>query len=374
MLENKPGSENQIRVLVTMSGGVDSSVAAALLKEQGYAVTGVIMRIWAGDSAAAAGSPGLHHGCYGPGENEDIEDAREVARTLGIPFQVLDLTREYQTTVLDYFCGEYLSGRTPNPCIRCNQRIKFQALIEKARASGLKFDLIASGHYARVVYDVITGRYLLKKARDLAKDQSYFLSFLSQEQLGSLRFPLGDYTKAEVRKMAARYGLQVADKPDSQNFIAGDYSSVIKAGSTPGSILDKQGNVLGRHQGLQFYTVGQRKGLEIVAPGPWYVTALDPGQNSLTVGGRQDIYQSEFGVSNINWITVAEPGQPFLAEVKIRSSHQAAEALITPIEKTSARVKFSTPQMAITPGQVAVFYHEEFVLGGGIIRENQASS
>ena len=214
-----------IRVAMTMSGGVDSSVAAALLKEQGYAVTGVTMKIWGGKAAAEAP---VHHGCYGPGEEEDIEDAGRVAQQLDIPFHVLDLTREYRSEVLDYFSREYLSGRTPNPCVRCNHNIKFGALIEKSRQSGLQFDAIASGHYARVEYDAQQSRYILKKAKDLTKDQSYFLSFLSQKQLAQLMLPLGGYTKTEVRAMAKRFGLHIAAKPDSQNFICGDYTSLIQ--------------------------------------------------------------------------------------------------------------------------------------------------
>ena len=214
-----------ITVLALMSGGVDSSVAAALLKEKGYNVTGVTMKIWDGKTTAQGST---QHGCYGPGEEEDIEDARKVAQNLNIPFHVFDLTREYQSGVLDYFCSEYLSGRTPNPCIRCNPSIKFGALVDKARLSGIKFDFIASGHYAKVAYDDTRRRYVLKKAIDLTKDQTYFLAFLSQQQLSRLMLPLGDYTKIEIREMAKRLGLQVASKPDSQNFVCGDYTSIIQ--------------------------------------------------------------------------------------------------------------------------------------------------
>ena len=271
-------------VLALMSGGVDSSVAAALLKEQGYNVTGVTMKIWDGKTTAQGST---QHGCYGPGEEEDIEDARKVALNLNIPFHVFDLTREYQSGVLDYFCSEYLSGRTPNPCVRCNPSIKFGALVDKARLSGIEFDFIASGHYARVEFDETTCRYLLKKAKDLTKDQTYFLAFLSQQQLSRLMLPLGDYTKVEVREMAKQFGLEVASKPDSQDFVCGGYTSIIQTESNPGAIMDKNGKVLGEHRGLQFYTIGQRKGLEIAAKQPLYVTTLEPTLNAVIVGVKR---------------------------------------------------------------------------------------
>ncbi len=356
--------KNQIKVLVAMSGGVDSSVTAALLKEQGYQLTGVTMKIWGGTSSSAVIK---HHGCYGPGEEEDIEDARQVASQLGIPFRVIDLTQEYASVVLDYFCQEYLSGRTPNPCVRCNHRIKFNALIERARDSGLDFDFIASGHYARVEYDKPSDRYLLRKARDLSKDQSYFLCFLSQTQLSKLMFPLGDYTKVEVRKIASRFGLQVADKPDSQNFISGDYSSIIKAPVEPGPIMDNRGNVIGQHRGLPYYTIGQRKGLEVASREPLYVTAIDPSRNAIILGDKKALQKDEFTVSRLNWIAIRELAQPATFKAKIRSAHKESEALVSPLEPDRVRVKFTEPQMAITPGQVTVFYQGDVVVGGGII-------
>jgi tRNA-uridine 2-sulfurtransferase len=355
---------SKTKVLVAMSGGVDSSVAAALLKEQGYQIAGVIMKIWGGESLPAEGR---HHGCYGPDEAEDIEDARKVAQSLNIPFYVEDLTGEYKSVVLDYFCDTYLSGRTPNPCVRCNQRIKFGSLIDKVRRDGLEFDLIASGHYARVEYDSGRKLYLLKKGKDISKDQSYFLTFLSQKQLGLLKFPLGDKTKVEVRQEARRLNLPVSEKPDSQNFVSGDYSGMIPAEAKPGPIKNKEGKVLGQHRGIQFYTIGQRKGLGISGPDLLYVTGIDPQNNALIVGERNDVFSDEFIASELNWIGIPELCEPLTVKAKIRSSHREAEAVITPLDGKRVQVKFSEPQMAVTPGQVAVFYDGDIVVGGGII-------
>lgn len=346
-----------------MSGGVDSSVAAALLKEQGYQVSGVTMRIWDGELFSGEGR---RHGCYGPGEAEDIADAQRVAQILGIDFHVFDLRPEYKAEVLDYFCHEYLSGRTPNPCLRCNHKIKFDALFRKAQDSGIEADFWASGHYAQVEYDESQHRYLLKKARDLSKDQSYFLSSLSQEQLGRSLFPVGDYTKEEVRKMAADFELGLDNKPESQDFIVGGYSPLIEAAPS-GPILDKQGNILGEHRGIPFYTIGQRKGLGISAREPLYVTEIDPEKNIIIVGNKEEVYRDELIASGLNWIAVAELERPTKVRARIRYLHQEAEATVTPLDKDRVYVKFMEPQMAITPGQTVVFYLEDVVLGGGTI-------
>ncbi len=360
-----------MKVVVAMSGGVDSSVAAALLRENGYQVIGVTMKIWVGEFLSGEGT---RHGCYGPGEEEDIEDAHKVAQTLGIPFYTFDLKQEYKAEVLDYFCGEYLLGRTPNPCVRCNRRVKFDALVEKARNSGLEFDYFATGHYARVEYDGSKHRYLLKRAKDMRKDQSYFLYSLSQEQLGCSLFPLGDYTKEEVRRRAQALGLGVGNKAESQDFIAGGYFSLVGAVAKPGPILNNQGNILGEHRGIPFYTIGQRKGLGISAREPLYVTSIDHRRNAIVVGTKEEVYGDELVASELNWIAIEKLVCPIEVKAKIRYLHEEAEATITPLDGDEVYVKFKEPQMAITPGQAVVFYSGDVVIGGGTIERARSNT
>lgn len=355
-----------MKVVVAMSGGVDSSVAAALLKEKGYEVTGVTMKVWDGETLLWDGN---RHSCYGPDEEEDIQDAREVAQILGIPFYAFDLRQEYKIEVLDYFCNEYLLGRTPNPCVKCNRRVKFGALAKKVRDSKLEFDYFASGHYAQVEYDKSNRRYLLKKARDITKDQSYFLCALSQEQLRHSLFPLGSYTKKEVRRMARSLGLSVADKPESQNFITGGCSTIMEAVAKPGLILDRQGNVLGQHRGIPFYTIGQRKGLGISFGEPLYVAAIDSERNAITVGTKEEVYETKLVASELNWIATEGLKQPIEVKARIRYLHKEAEAIVIPLDKDKVYVKFKEAQMAITPGQAIVFYNRDVVVGGGTIEQ-----
>ena len=352
------------KVAVAMSGGVDSSVAAALLKEKGYEVIGVTMKVWDGETLPANGT---RHACYGPGEEEDLEDARKVAQVLGIPLNIFNLRQEYKIEVLDYFCHEYLSGRTPNPCIRCNRRVKFDALLEKARDTGIEFDYFATGHYARVEHDESGSRYLLKKAKDMAKDQSYFLFALSQEQLSNSLFPLGNHTKEEVRKMARDLELGIDDKSESQDFFAGDYSSLLGKVARPGPILNKEGEILGEHRGIPFYTIGQRKGLAISSKEPLYVTAIDQEKNVIVVGPKEEVYGDELVAMELNWIAIQELSRPVDVKAKIRYLHKEAEAMVIPLDEDKVHVKFKEPQMAITPGQAVVFYDDDIVIGGGAI-------
>lgn len=355
-----------MRIVVAMSGGVDSSVAAAILKQAGHDVHGVTMKIWDGPALPE----GQHHGCYGPGEEADIDDARRVAQSLGVPFQVLDLTGEYRSEVLDYFRAEYASGRTPNPCSRCNPRIKFGALARKVEESGITFDRFATGHYARVEYDSSLDRYLLRKAVDHSKDQSYFLALLSREQLGRSFFPLGGYAKIQVRQFAAEFGLPVADKADSQDFVSGDRDWLL-GGHVPGPILDGKGNLLGEHRGIAYHTIGQRKGLGVFAAAPVYVTALDPSRNAVIVGDRSEIYGDRLVASGVNWIAIDGLEKPMELKARIRYRHEEAEATVSPMGKSRVRVRFHRPQMAITPGQTVVFYDGDVVVGGATIENTK---
>jgi tRNA-specific 2-thiouridylase len=353
------------RILVGMSGGLDSSVAAALLVQNGYRVTGVTMKTWAGRDMPV----GPRHGCYGPGEEDDIADAAKVAKKLGIDYRVIDLSAEFETEVLDYFCREYKCGRTPSPCLVCNSRIKFGGLWSAAAGSGIQFDYFATGHYARCQRDPRGGRYLLKKGKDLRKDQSYFLAFLKQEQLTRVMFPLGEYTKHEVRAIAAEMGLEVRDKPESQDFIGFDYHELLED-MPAGPITDAAGKRLGTHRGLGLYTVGQRKGLDL-SSGPYYVTRIDAESNTIIVGRKDDLLGSELVASRLNWIAIDRPGKSMKLTAKIRYQHTGAEAEVVPLDSDRVKVRFTSPQSAIAPGQAVVFYNGPIVVGGGIIDRDE---
>ncbi|MCD5383460.1 tRNA 2-thiouridine(34) synthase MnmA [candidate division WOR-3 bacterium] len=353
---------SKLRVVIAMSGGVDSSVAAALLKEEGYQLSGVTMKIWDGESTC---KEGLRHACYGPGEREDILDARKVAERLDIPLNIIDMKQEYKSYVLDYFYKEYLIGRTPNPCIRCNCLVKFGALIERLKGS---FDYFATGHYARIEQNKTGDGHLLKKGVDENKDQSYFLYSLSQEQLGFSLFPLGIYTKEETRKIAKDLGLGVDERQESQDFIAGGYSQFFA--SKPGPILDKEGKIIGEHRGIPFYTIGQRKGLNLSKSiERLYVIAMNYLRNAIMVGKREDLFGDELIASDLNWIAIKELKAPVKLKAKIRYRHKEIPAEISPLDGKNILVKFVEPQMAITPGQAIVFYDGEIVVGGGTIAQ-----
>ncbi|MDI6869991.1 MAG: tRNA 2-thiouridine(34) synthase MnmA [Bacillota bacterium] len=352
------------RVVVAMSGGVDSSLAAALLVEQGYECLGVTLKVWPSYLPAEAGEGG----CCGLGA---VEDARAVASKLGIPHYVLNFSELFSRLVVEPFCQAYLAGRTPNPCILCNREVKWRALLHKAEELGA--ECLATGHYARRGFDPTNRRHTLRRGVDPGKDQSYVLYSLTQEQLAATLFPVGGLRKSEVRQMAAERGLPVATKADSQEicFIPdGDYRSFLRTrvpeAVRPGPLLDVEGREVGRHGGLAFYTVGQRKGLGL-AGGPFYVVGLDAARNAVIVGRRADLYRAELVAVDVNWVSIPPPPAPLNAAVKIRYRIPPAPAELLPEGEERVRVRFHKPQPAVTPGQAVVFYHDDLVLGGGTI-------
>ncbi|WP_407307958.1 tRNA 2-thiouridine(34) synthase MnmA [Desulfosporosinus sp. SB140] len=354
------------KVVVGMSGGVDSSMAAALLKEQGYEVIGVTLQIW--ESAA----PEVEGGCC---SISAIDDARRVASQLGIPHYVMNFRSYFQESVVDYFTESYLRGETPNPCLACNKYVKFGEMLRKAR--GLGADYIATGHYAQVLRDPDSDRFLLSKSSDERKDQTYALYMLNQEQLAHTLFPLAEYTKDKVRKMAAELGLGVASKPDSQEicFVPDDdYASFVRERSLnrikPGNFVDLQGNILGKHGGIIHYTIGQRKGLGVAFGKPKYVIGLIPSRNEVVLGEDRDVYSDSLWATDLNWISIPELKEPVKVVAKIRYNSSGAPATVFPSSvgrSTKVMVRFDEPQRAVTPGQAVVFYEGNIVVGGGKI-------
>ena len=349
-----------------MSGGVDSSTTAWFLKEKGYEVIGATMCIGTMD-----GTQGGSVRCCGLA---DIEDARRVALQLEIPFYVFQLRDEFEKEIIQYFCEEYSRGRTPNPCILCNEKVKFGSFLK--RALEMDADYLSTGHYARLEFDEGMEQYLLKRGVDRRKDQSYVLFSLTQDQLRYLLFPLGEYRKEEVRQKAFQIGLRVHDKPESQEVCFIHETSYhpflqekLEESIEPGPIIDQNGVVLGRHKGIPFYTIGQRRGLRLAKGRPLYVIGIDRKRNALIVGEEKEVYGDTFIVNSVNWINSREVASSFLAQVKIRYNHPGSEAVISPKGKGELEVRFKSPQKAITPGQAAVFYEGERVLGGGWIKE-----
>lgn len=348
-----------------MSGGVDSSVAACLLKEQGYEVIGATMQIWKGEERKSPdGWCGAQH----------VEDARRVADQIGIPFHVFHLEEEFEREVIRYFCDEYAKGRTPNPCVVCNKKVKFGAFARKGL--GLGADYISTGHYARLEYDEKAGCTLLKRGLDRKKDQSYVLFSLKQKQLQQALFPLGEHRKEEVRRRARELGLRVHDKPESQEvcFLEGRsyhpfLQERLKGTIKPGPILDRSGKELGSHKGVTFHTIGQRRGLGLAKGVPLYVVGIDREKNAIIVSEEKDVFADAFLVDSLNWIVTPLGKLLPPAQVKIRYNHPGSDAVLSWAGDDEVEVKFNTPQKAITPGQAAVFYDGDTVLGGGWIRK-----
>ena len=352
-----------MRIIVGMSGGVDSSVTAMLLKQQGHDVIGVTMAIWGEKGVKNQLKdklPQRHGACLGPDEKEDIEEARRIANEIGIPFYVFDCAKQYEEIVLDNFKKEYLQGRTPNPCIWCNSLIKFNVLPSLAKANGIEFDKFATGHYARIEEN--NGKYLLKRGLDSKKDQSYFLYRLTQEQLSNIILPLGGFSKEEIRSIARENGLDVAEKPDSQDFYNGDYNELLGVEDKIGNIVDISGKVLGQHKGIWNYTVGQRKGIGISSTEPLYVIELKKDTNEVVIGPRDKTMKDTLRAVSINKITEFKEA----CSAKIRSTQQPVPVKIQE-DSDGVIVKFEDMQKSIAIGQSVVFYDNDIVLGGGII-------
>jgi len=348
------------RIAIALSGGVDSSTAALLLKEAGYEVIGMTMLLWS-EQQTSLGKQ--HHPCP---STSNVRDAEQVCRALGIPFHAINLEKEFKQYVIDYFCQEYAKGRTPNPCIACNRHIKFGFLLD--RALSLDADYLATGHYARNEY--YNDTYHLLKGIDPDKDQSYMLYTLGQEKLSRILFPLGNYLKPNVREIAHQKGLPTAGKPSSQDicFITSDYGAFLGQHftPTPGEIVNSRGEVMGRHKGTAFYTVGQRRGLGLATAEPLYVTKIDFDKNRLIVGYKEELYTSGLTASEMNWVSGKTPSEPITASVKIRYRSPEVIATIYP-NSDSVEVKLYKPQPAVTPGQAVVLYQDNEVLGGGTI-------
>ena len=354
-------SENK-RVVVAMSGGVDSSVAAALLVERGYDVVGMMMKLWAEETITA------HNRCCTP---DQMHDARRIADKLKIPFYVLDTKEVFRNLIVDFFIEGHRDGVTPNPCMECNRHIRFDFLLKNALA--LDADYLATGHYARIAHSD-DGKFQLRRGLDEAKDQSYVLSVMGQQQLSHTLFPVGEFSKPEVREIAARFGLPTASKKDSQDlcFLGdGDYRRFLRDYApemmTPGAIMRRDGAVLGEHQGLSNYTIGQRKGLGVTSPEPLYVIGIQPQTNALIVGTADELGGRELTAKRVNWVSGEAPAESFRAEVKIRYKAKPAPALVEALDGGRMRVTFDEPLRDITPGQGAVVYQGDLCLGGGII-------
>lgn len=354
------------KVVVGMSGGVDSSVAAWLLKKQGYDVIGVTMQIWQDEEGQAQEENG---GCCGLSA---VEDARRVAESIGIPYYVMNFKNEFKENVMDYFVQEYVAGRTPNPCIACNRYVKWESLLKRSMDIGAEY--IATGHYARIE-KLPGGRYALKKSATAAKDQTYALYNLTQYQLSHTLMPVGEYTKDEIRDMANEIGLMVANKPDSQEicFIPdNDYAKFVEENTDccllEGNFVDRDGHILGRHKGITHYTVGQRKGLNLALGRPVFVVGIRPETNEVIIGENEDVFSDTLTCNRLNWMSIEGlSGKELRVSAKIRYSHKGAPCVIREKGPDLVECVFDAPQRAITPGQAVVFYDGNYVVGGGTI-------
>lgn len=361
-------TQDKETVLVGLSGGVDSAVAACLLKDKGYHVIGATMSIW--DKGRFVKGAAYKDACFSPHEEQDIEGARKICEKIDIPYHVIDCTAAYRAAVLDNFKSEYLSGRTPNPCVMCNVLIKFGALPRAAKEQGLTFDKFATGHYARIAYNEGLGRYQLRRAKDAKKDQTYFLYRLGQDQLQNILFPLGDLTKTEVRELARSYGLDVSEKPESQDFYAGSIDDLLEMPPKKGHFVDRTGKILGKHTGVWHFTLGQRKGLGISAPKPLYVIELRPETNEVVLGYLEEGLKDKIALNNMTWVSVPFEQKDQDVYVKVRSTQTPVKAILTPKNETEGEVSFFEKQKNPAPGQSAVLYDEEgLVLGGGVIQK-----
>ena len=348
------------KVVVGLSGGVDSSVAAAILHRQGYEVVGLTLWLMKGKGQCCS---------------EGMVDAASLCEQLGIPHEIVDSRDLFQTHIVDYLVTGYGEGVTPLPCSQCNKAVKFTPMLNYAQET-LGIDQIATGHYARIRYDATARRYQLLRAVDLHKDQSYFLYDLSQEVLATVLFPLGEQTKTETRRIATEFGLSVADKPDSQDLCLVESHGSMRdflnkyISEKEGEIVDLSGKVLGKHQGIHHYTIGQRKGLGIAAADPLYVVKLDPVMNRVIVGDRESAGSLDCSVTRLNWVSITEPTAPIRCEVQVRYRSSPVVVSVIPLEHDRVKLVFDEPQFGITPGQAAVFYDGEMLLGGGIIEKS----